>query len=282
MWNQIIIYPFTNVLLGIYGLIGHNFGIAIILCTILIRLVTWPLNAQQLKSAKVMQDLQSDKDWQDIQKKYAKDREKLAQEQMRVYKERGINPLSSCLPTLIQFPIIIGLYQAIIHALAATPLGLLQLAQGLYNFWPFQGIAFLLPLHSKFLWMDLGRPEGIVIPGLNLSFLPYGIPTLAIIVAITTYLQTKLTMPPTSTNPGDQGAAMNSMMSIYMPLLLGYFALNFASGLAVYFITSNVLGIVQYASMGRVNWRNLIPGGNKPQPAATARKKSAKSAGRSG
>ncbi len=279
MWNQIIIYPFTNVLLGIYGLIGHNFGIAIILFTILIRLVTWPLNAQQLRSAKVMQDLQSDKEWQDIQKKYGKDREKLAQEQMRIYKERGINPLSSCLPTLIQFPIIIGLYQAIIRALAATPLGLLQLAQALYNFWPFQGLAFLLPLHSKFLWMDLGRPEGIVIPGLNIAFLPYGIPTLAIIVAITTYLQTKLTMPPTGTSAGDQGAAMNSMMSIYMPLLLGYFALNFASGLAVYFITSNVLGIAQYASMGRVNWRNLIPGANKPQPAATGRKKSA---GRSG
>ncbi len=279
-WNEIIIYPFTNVLVGIYGLIGHNFGIAIILFTILIRAITWPLNAQQLKSAKVMQDLQNDKEWQEIQKKYAKDREKLAQEQMRIYKERGINPFASCLPTLIQFPIIIGLYQAIIRALAGTPLGLLQLAQGLYNFWPVQGIALLLPLHSKFLWMDLGRPEGIMIPGMNISFLPYGIPTLAIIVAITTYLQTKLTMPPTSAGAGDQGAAMNNMMSIYMPLLLGYFALNFASGLAVYFITSNVLGIVQYASMGRVNWRNVLPGGNKPQPAATPSRK--KSTGRSG
>jgi len=57
-----------------------------------------------------------------------------------------------------------------------------------------------------------------------------------------------------------------------MPLLLGYFALNFASGLAVYFITSNVLGIVQYASMGRVNWRNVLPGA-KPQPVTTGRKK---------
>ena len=267
MWNTIIIYPFTNVLLWIYNVIGHNFGIAIILFTILIRLITWPLNAQQLKSAKVMQDLQNDKEWQDIQKKYAKDREKIAQEQMRIYKERGINPFASCLPTIIQFPIIIGLYQSIIHALAATPLGLLQLAQGLY---PFLNTALLIPLNSRFLWMDLGRPEGIVIPGLSFSFLPYGIPTLAIIVAITTYLQTKLTMPPTSTSPGDQGAMMNNMMSIYMPLLLGYFALNFASGLAVYFITSNVLGIVQYASMGRVNWRNLLPGA-KPAPAAVAR-----------
>jgi YidC/Oxa1 family membrane protein insertase len=269
MWNQIIIYPFTNVLLWIYNAIGHNFGVAIILFTILIRAITWPLNAQQLKSAKVMQDLQSDKEWQDIQKKYAKDKEKLAQEQMRIYKERGINPFASCLPTIIQFPIIIGLYQSIIHALAATPLGLLQLAQGLY---PFLNSTLLIPLNSKFLWMDLGRPEGISIPGLSVPFLPYGLPTLAIIVAVTTYLQTKLTMPPTSSNPGDQGAAMNSMMSIYMPLLLGYFALNFASGLAVYFITSNVLGIVQYASMGRVNWRNVLPGA-KPQPVTTGRKK---------
>src|SRR5512137_2611838 len=137
MWNQIIIYPFTNVLLGIYGLIGHNFGIAIILFTILIRLVTWPLNASQLKSAKVMQDLQQDKAWQDIQKKYAKDKEKLAQEQMRIYKERGINPFASCLPTLIQFPIIIGLYQSIIRALAATPLSLLQLSLSMYTIFPF-------------------------------------------------------------------------------------------------------------------------------------------------
>ncbi len=278
MWNEIIIYPFTNVLLWIYNIIGHNFGIAIILFTILIRAITWPLNAQQLKSAKVMQDLQNDKEWQDIQKKYAKDREKLAQEQMRIYKERGINPLASCLPTLIQFPIIIGLYQAIIHALAATPLGLLQLAQGLY---PFLNTAMLIPLNSRFLWMDLGKPEGIAIPGLSVPFLPYGFPTLAIIVAITTYLQTKLTMPPATAAGQDQGAMMNNMMSIYMPLLLGYFALNFASGLAVYFITSNVLGIVQYASMGRVNWNNVLPGWlKKPEakpaqkPAVASRKKS--------
>jgi YidC/Oxa1 family membrane protein insertase len=270
MWNQLIIDPFTNVLLWIYDAIGHNFGIAIILFTIVIRLVTWPLNAQQLKSTKVMQDLQQDKEWQDIQKKYAKDREKLAQEQMRLYKDRGINPFASCLPTLIQFPIIIGLYQSITHALAATPLGLLQLARGIY---PFLNAALLIPLNSRFLWMDLGQPEGIPFPaGFSLGFLPHGFPTLAIIVAVTTYLQTKVTMPPSGSSPGGQGAAMNNMMSVYMPLLLGYFALNFASGLAVYFITSNVLGIVQYASMGKVNWRNLLPGGG-PSPATPARRK---------
>ncbi|HSG45924.1 MAG TPA: YidC/Oxa1 family membrane protein insertase, partial [Anaerolineales bacterium] len=113
MWEQFISI-FINILLWIYNIIGQNFGVAIILFTILIKIVTWPLNAQQMKGAKAMQDLQNDKDWQKIQKKYAKDREKLAQEQMRVYREKGINPFGSCLPTLIQFPIIIALYQSII------------------------------------------------------------------------------------------------------------------------------------------------------------------------
>ncbi len=254
---------FVNSLLWIYNVVGQNFGVAIILFTILIKVVTWPLNGAQLKSAKAMQDLQNDKDWQAIQKKYAKDKEKLAQEQMRVYKEKGINPFSSCLPTLIQLPVIFALYQSITRSLATTPLALLQLTRSIGSF---LDVSALIPLNSKFLWMDLGLPEGVLIPGLNISFLPNGIPTLAIIVAITTYIQTKLTTPP-NTNPNDQSAAMSGMMSIYMPLMLGWFALTFASGLAVYFIVSNLLGIVQYAMMGRANWRNLLPGGNKPAAA---------------
>ncbi|MFZ1041712.1 MAG: YidC/Oxa1 family membrane protein insertase [Anaerolineales bacterium] len=270
-WGFFILNPFTNVLLLIYNLIGHNFGLAVILFTILIRAITWPLNAQQLKGAKVMQELQSDKEWLDIQKKYAKDREKLAQEQMRIYQERGINPLASCLPTLIQFPIIIGLYQSVTRALAATPLTLLQLARSIYPM--VISASALIPLNSHFLWMDLGRPEGLPFPGgFTISFLPYGFPTLAIIVALTTYLQTKLTLPPSS-NPNDQAAAMNGMMTIYMPLFLGWLVLNYASGLAVYFVTSNVLGIIQYSMMGRVNWRNLLPGGSKPAPSNTKKNK---------
>jgi YidC/Oxa1 family membrane protein insertase len=251
MWDQFI-FIFVNVLLWIYDVIGHNFGVAIILFTILIRLVTWPLNSSQMKGAQAMQEMQNDKEWQDIQKKYAKDKEKLSQEQMRIYKERGINPFASCLPTLIQFPVIIGLYQSITRALATTPLSLLQLGRGLY---PFLDVHSIIPLNSKFLWMDLGTPESVMMFG-------FAVPTLAVIVALTTYVQSKLTMP-TSTNPNDQTAAMSSSMALTMPLMLGWFALTFPSGLAVYFITSNLLGIIQYAMMGKANWRNLLPGGNK-------------------
>lgn len=248
MWDTYIIIPMTNVLLWIYDIIGHNFGVAIILFTMLIRAITWPLTAQQLKGTQGMQELQKDKEWLGIQKKNKDNKEKLAQEQMRIYKERGINPFGSCLPTLIQFPVIIGLYQSIIRSLAATPLSLLNFSRSLYSFLDVKDI---IPLNSSFLWMDLGRPESIDVFG-------FALPTLAIVVVITSYIQSKLMTPPA--NPGDQSAAMGNMMSIYMPFLMGYFAMTFASGLALYFITSNLLGIAQYAMMGRANWSNLIPG----------------------
>ena len=250
-WNDVIAI-LINAMIFIYGLVGQNFGIALILFTILIRLITWPLNAQQMKGAAAMQELQNDKDWQAIQKKYAKDKEKLAQEQMRVYREKGINPFGSCLPTLIQFPILFALIPSITFAIGSTPLSILKLSRSVYSF---QDVAALVPLNSKFLWMDLGLPERTLLFGLS-------IPILALIVALTTYVQTKLTMPP-STNPNDQAAATGKMMGIYMPIMLFFFSLNYASGLAVYFIISNVLSIIQYALRGKVNWRNLLPGGQK-------------------
>lgn len=244
----------VNILIFIYGLVGENFGIAIILLTILIRLVTWPLNAQQMKGAKAMQDLQTDKDWLAIQKKHAKDREKLASEQMRLYREKGINPFGSCLPTLIQFPILFALIPSITYAIGSTPLSILKLSNSLYSF---QDVAALVPLNSRFLWMDLGLPERTLLFGLS-------IPILALIVGLTTYVQTKLTMPaPAAANPNDQSAATTRMMAIYMPVMLFLFSINYASGLSIYFIASNILSIVQYAMMGKVNWRNLLPGGKK-------------------
>jgi YidC/Oxa1 family membrane protein insertase len=156
---------------------------------------------------------------------------------------------------LIQIPIIFGLYQSIVRALAASPLQLHTL-QGVV--WDFFGLPDLIPVNSQFLWMNLGQPERVYVFG-------FGVPVLAIIVGITTYVQSKVTMT-TPANPKDQTAMMNNMMTLYMPLLLFYFSLNYASGLAVYFIISNLLGIAQYAIMGKVNWKNLIPG-RRPAPA---------------
>lgn len=250
MWNTLILDPMINTLLVIYSVLGQNFGFAIIVFTILVRLITYPLTAQQMKSTQKMQEMQKSKEWQDIQKKYKDDREKLSQEQMRLYKEMGVNPFGSCLPTLIQFPIIIGLYQAIIRVLAVTPIQLVDLSRHIY---PFINASALIPINNNFLWMDLSLPEkdfGLAIAGI-------GIPILAILVVITTYLQSKLMTPPTGA--GEQGGQMMQAMNLYMPLFMGYLAYTFSSGLALYFVASNLVGILQYAAMGKLNWRNLLP-----------------------
>ncbi|HEY9077774.1 MAG TPA: YidC/Oxa1 family membrane protein insertase [Anaerolineaceae bacterium] len=267
MWDTLIVTPFANVLLFIYLVIGQNFGLAIVLFTILIRAITHPLMVKQIKGSQAMQDMQKDKRWIEAQEKYKGDREKLAQEQMRLYKELGVNPFSSCLPTLIQFPIIIGLYQSLTATLATTPLELVKLSDRIYPFLANLGSIFpwvpdvfsILPLKSSFLWMDLGMPERLHFAFLNgLPLIGGGIPVLAIIVMITTYMQGKLMATP-STNPGDQSAQMTKMMNLYMPILMGWISLTLASGLAIYFIASNLIGIGQYALLGKVNWRALIP-----------------------
>jgi YidC/Oxa1 family membrane protein insertase len=249
MWNTLILDPMINTLLVIYSFLGQNFGLAIIVFTILVRLITYPLTAQQMKSTQKMQELQKSKKWQEIQKKYKDNREKLSQEQMALYKEMGVNPFGSCLPTLIQFPIIIGLYQAVIRVLAVTPIQLVDLSRHVY---PFIDASALIPINNNFLWMDLSLPE----KDLGLAIAGFGIPILAVLVVITTWLQSKLMTPPST---GEQGAQMTQAMNLYMPLFMGYLAYTFSSGLALYFVASNLVGILQYAAMGKLDWRNLIP-----------------------
>lgn len=258
MWDTLVINPMVNTLLGIYSLLAgvfgptHMFGLAIIFFTALIRLVTYPLTASQMKSTAAMQEFQNSKKWKDVQKKYKDDREKLQQEQMKLYQEMGINPLSSCLPLLIQMPIIFGLYRAINLALAAAPVQLIDFSTHIY---PFINAANLIPLNNRFLWMNLSEPERLVVFGV-------AIPVLTILVVITTYMQQKVMTPPPAVG-GEQGgqmAQMSSTMNIYMPLFMGFIAYSLSAGVALYFVASNLLSILQYALMGKVNWRNLLPG----------------------
>ncbi len=251
MWNTFILSPMVNVLIWIYTFVFHNFGLAIIIFTILIRLLTYPLTASQLKSQKKMTELTTSKKYLEIQKKYKDDKEKLAQEQMKLYQEMGINPLGSCLPLIIQFPIMIGLYQSISLAMASAPIQLLNLSRDLYAFIP---ASQLIPLNSNFLWMNLGLPE---INSPLFHIFGFGAPIMTIIVVVTTFLQSKLMTP--AATPGAQGAQMTKMMNLYMPILMGWIAYSLSSGLALYFIVSNVLGIAQYALMGQVHWSNLLP-----------------------
>ncbi|MCJ7716645.1 MAG: YidC/Oxa1 family membrane protein insertase, partial [Anaerolineales bacterium] len=224
-----------------------NFGWAIIIFTVLVRVVTYPLTARQMKSSKAMQELQSSKEWADIQKKYKDNKEALAQKQMEIYKEKGISPFGSCLPLLIQFPVIIGLYQAIIRTLAVTPIQLVNLSKHISDG------ANLIPINSQFWWMELSEPE-------RLPILGYAVPVLAILVVITSYVQTKMVTPPTQgAGDGGQGAQMTKMMSLYMPFFMGYLALTFASGLGLYFVATNLATIAQYVLTGQADFKNILP-----------------------
>ena len=197
MWDTIIVQPFTNILLGI-TLGVKNFGIAIILFTLLIKLVTYPLTARQIKQTRAMTELQNSPRYKKMVEKYKDNREKLAEEQMKLYREAKVNPAGSCLPTLIQFPIILGLYQSIIKVMAATPLELLNLERMIY---PFLDSSKILPVQNHFLWMDLGQPERLVVGGVP-------IPVLTILVVLTTWIQGTVMAPP-SGGANDQAAAMS-------------------------------------------------------------------------
>src|SRR4030065_2299122 len=165
LWNTIILDPVLNSLIAMCNVFGGCFGLAIIVLTVIVRLILFPLTIRQTQSTKAMQLLQQR--IQELQKKYAKNQQKLQQEMMKVYKEAGINPLGCLWPMLIQLPIWIALYQSIMQAMAATPESLLSLSQHLYS-WSAVGQA--VPLNDHFLWLRLSRPD----PNLILSILVGG------------------------------------------------------------------------------------------------------------
>ncbi len=205
-------------------------GLAIIVLTIIIRALMYPLTVKQLQASKTMQSIQSQ--IAELQKKYAKDRKTLAQEQMKLYKQSGMNPAGCLLPMLIQMPIWIALYQAIIRVLGVVPEDFLNLSRHLYPSWPL--VFSEVPLESKFLWLDLAASDTWLI--------------LPILVGGTMWVQQKMTTVPTA-DPRQQ--AQSQMMLWMMPLMFAFLTLSFPSGLALYWITSNVIGIVmQYFITG--------------------------------
>jgi len=174
----------------------NNYGIAIILLTVLIKLILLPFNFMQLNSLKKMQEIAPIQ--KKLQEEYKNNPDKLNTELMKLYQENNINPMGGCLPLLIQFPFIIALFRV-------------------FQAYDFGG--------ASFLWIkDLSMPDTTYI--------------LPILAAVTTYLQTKISTPAGADNP-------NASMNIIMPLMIGWFSLKFAAGLALYWVVSNVVQIIQ-------------------------------------
>lgn len=268
MWD-FIINPFITILALFYSVMGNNIVLAIALLTVVIRLLTSPLMLQQQRSTAAMQEIQPK--LKEIQEKYKNDREKLASAQMELYKEHGVNPLGGCLPLLVQFPILISLYGTIIIALASTPFQLIDLSGRFL----LPGLDNLVPMENTWIGMDLTLP-----PTANPTYAL----VLPLLVMVTAWMQSKLimpAMPPNSDGTQSQTAQMTRSMTTIMPLMFGMFSLSFSVGLSIYFVVSNVVGIVQYSLMGKADWRRLFGGESKkdekPVPVAASSTASAAS-----
>jgi len=237
-----------NTLIVLSHYLFDNFGLTIIVLTVVVRALMYPLTIKQLRATKAMQSLQPK--LAELQKKHAKDRQKLGQEQMKLYRESGLNPMGCMVPMLVQMPIWIALYQSIIRVLAVSPEEFLGLSRYLYG-WP--QVYTLLPLNDNFLWLNLAIPDGYLV--------------LPVLVGGTMWVQQKMMMS-RGADPKQQQQAQ--LMLWMMPLMFAFLTMQFPSGLALYWVTSNVITIVsQYFVTG---WGGLIKTSPK-RPVARERDK---------
>ncbi len=228
MWETFILNPFTNALLLLYTWVGYNFTLAIAIFTVAIRLLTVPLTMSSQKNQQRMSAMQPQ--IKELQAKYKDQPEKLNAEMAAL----GFGPmtmLGGCLPMVLQFPVMIGLYQSITHVMAVAPLSLVDLYHAIYPIFP--NFDKLIPVNSHFFWLNLALPDPFYI--------------LPALVFATTWLSQKLITPPPQ--PGadtGQAAEMTKTMGITMSVMFGFMSLQFASGLSIYFIVSNLVSMVQY------------------------------------
>ncbi len=181
-----------------------SYGLAIIILTVIIKIILYPLTAKQIASTKAMSEMQPK--IKALQEKYKDDKQTLNVKLSEMYKEHGINPLAGCLPLLVQMPIMIGIFYGI------------------------RDFNYVGP--SNFLWMQsIGEPD------------PYFI--LPVLSALTTFIQSKQTMPSTGDNP--QG----KVMLYFMPLFIGYISFKFPAGLVLYWTVMNTMQIIQQFIMDR-------------------------------
>ena len=263
IFDAILINPMLNFLVLLYGISFNNFGLSIIIFTVIVRLVTLPLQLKQTRQMKAMTALQPR--MKEIQARH-KDPQERREATMRIYREAGVNPLGCLGPMVILMVIWIGLYRALIKSLGTNPDDLVGLSQRLYSWSPLSD-----PLNSNFFGMDLANPDPspLIMP---------------VLVGVSTWAQQKMTMMP-SVDP--KQASTQNMMLWMMPLFLGFITLSFPSGLALYWVVSNSIGVAIQGFSTR-DWTPLIPKFTRtapvpepaPQPARESEPKEIESDGR--
>lgn len=208
----IIAKPIGYLLQWIYKLVG-SYGIALIILTVLVKVILYPLYAKQIKSTSGMQDIAEKT--QEIQRKYANDKERMNAEIQKMYSETGFNPMSGCLPTLIQFPIIMGLFTLLRNPMKYMP----------------AGSTMIFANHESFLWIkDLAQPD------------PWILPILAGVATFFAFSMNNSMMAQPGGSAG-QSKAMNLMMKYVFPLSILWLARSYPAGLAIYWAGGQVLQI---------------------------------------
>ncbi|EKD43843.1 MAG: hypothetical protein ACD_72C00098G0004 [uncultured bacterium] len=232
IFNSILYQPLFNLFVGLYNVVpGHDVGLVIIVVTVLLRLVVYPLTASSIKAQRSMQELQPK--LEAIKKQYKDDQQKLAQATMELYRDHKVNPFTSCLPLLIQLPILIALYWVMQDGLAST-----NLTKELYSFVTNPGT--INPM--SFGIIDLSKASTV------LAFLAGG----------AQFLQAKtLTrqMPPKEAGVGgkDEGMAamMNKQMLYMMPIMTVVIGFSLPAGLTLYWFWSTILMALQQIYMNK-------------------------------
>lgn len=240
-WQTFVVWPLANILIALadqlkgWG-VPYYWGFAIIVFTLIVKIVTFPLTLSQVRGMQAQKNLQPK--IAELQKKYGKDRERLAQEQMRLYKEAGVNPLSGCLPLLIQMPILFGLYAALV---AVSPF----LVNASFFWIPnltfpsfTQGMGWIVSA-----WQAGTNPMPDFPGGYSGYYILIAYLILPILLIVTQFIMQKW-MTPAPMGDSDQ-ARMSQNMSLIMTLFFGYFTLQVPAGLTLYWVTSNLLQMLQ-------------------------------------
>ncbi len=236
LWNEIVTRPMTNSLMLLYVYLGANLGLAIIVFTLVVRGLSYPLVVRQLRQMRRMQELQPR--IKAVNDRYKDDPQRRGQEVMKVYKEVGVNPVGCLGPMIIQMPIFIGLFWAIEYVLPFTPENLAGLANRLYSWLP--GVQNAVPINPQILGMNLALET--LRSGSIIGFV------LVALSGVTMFVQQKMSQV-ASADPSQQ--AQQRMMTLMFPVMFGMFSLFFPIGLVIYWVTSNLVGIVmQYFVSG--------------------------------
>ncbi|MEZ4674102.1 MAG: YidC/Oxa1 family membrane protein insertase [Caldilineaceae bacterium] len=241
-WQTLVVWPLAKALIFIDAFlrdlnIPFHWGFSIIAFTVILRLLLFPLTLSQIRGMQAQKELQPK--IQELQKKYGKDREKITQEQMKLYQEAGVNPLSGCLPLVIQMPILFGLYSALV--------AIGQSLEGANFFW-IPDLSF--PKYSQGLgWISEAFQAGNY--GLLVSYLI--LPALLIVSQF--FMQKWMTPPTPTTGDNNSQAGMMKQMTYVMTFMFGFFTLQVPAGLTLYWVTSNLLQMGQQwlTTSGRFN-----------------------------